>query len=205
MQPDDYLCDILPVEMRSVVRSFIEPIDRIRLACTCKLLAAEDAAFVTLPPVLAAYASDYPAMDNSTRASMRIFFLDLLSARHLPVMAWVFSLANGVAVSEKENSWFARFNEITCEEDRVDVMVTEFQVEIQCLDKHCYVILSQMYDGYGGDVFYSVYENNDGIVRPDYYDPDIYSNAIFDFISLVQRRHHIMMLDQLVLSGFLLK
>ena len=102
MQSTDYLRDILPAEMRNVVRSFLGTADRIRLACTCTLLAAEDAAFITLPPFLAVNALKHtPTMRGTMRRLMQSFFLDLLSVRHLPEMAWFLSLANDASFTHE--------------------------------------------------------------------------------------------------------
>ena len=135
----DYLRDILPAEMRSVVRSFLDPLARIRLVRTCTLLAKEDAAFVTLPPVLAAYAAGYPAMDDSTRASMRVFFLDLLSVRHLPVMAWVFSLADGVSVRLIGKSRLTTIDISTRHIGLSEVVMTELRVAKQANCSNAFV------------------------------------------------------------------
>lgn len=97
----DYLHDILPVEMRDIVRSFLGTVDRIRLAQSCTLLAEEDAAFVALPPVLAVNVLTLEKT-GPMRRLRQSFFLALLTARHVPAIVWLLSLTDRVSFTLDE-------------------------------------------------------------------------------------------------------
>lgn len=182
MQPN-YLRHVLPTEMRGAVRSLLDLVDRVRLARTCTLFAEEDAPFLTLPPALAAYASDCAAMSSGQRASMRVLFLDLLSVRQHPVMAWVFSLADGVRVHETETR-IAEIDEDTGERTMVHAFVTELRVKEGPMRDTEYMGLRVMYVEASGLAFYGTREFAMYALRSKYLLP--FAESIVHFIDIVR-------------------